>query len=87
MLVSTTLPLGKTALVPSTDAMEAAVIPDAKEPDGPYDEIVGLENGLAEAIEVKLDGDGVVVLENDLGGAIEVFRKARVYRYTQKKRN
>ena len=44
------------------------------------------KNDLAEAIEVKLDGDGVVVLENNLGGAIEVFRKAWVDRYTQKKR-
>ena len=64
------------ASVPSTDAMEVAVILDAKEPDGPHDETVGLENDLAEAVEVKLDGDGMVVLENNLGGAIEVFRKA-----------
>ena len=80
------MPLGKTASVPSTDAMEAAVIPDAKEPDDPCDEIVGLENDLAEAIEVKLDGDGVVVLENNLGGAIEVFGKPGCTGIPRKKR-
>ena len=49
--------------------MEVAVIPDER--DGLHDEIVGRENDLA-AIEVKLDGDGVVV-ENNLGEAIEVW--------------
>ena len=84
--------LGKTASLPSTDAMDVAVIPDAKEPDGPHDETVGLENDLAEAVEVKLDGDGMVVLENNLGGAIEVCRKAiimlshMVYQYALRKR-
>ena len=57
--------------------MEVAVIPDER--DGLHDEIVGRQNDLA-AIEVKLDGDGVVV-ENNLGGAIEVCRKADIYIY------
>ena len=52
--------------------MEVVVIPDAKEPDGPGDEMVELENNLGGAIEVKLDDDGIVVLENNLGAAIEV---------------
>jgi hypothetical protein len=52
--------------------MEVVVIPDAKEPDGPGDEMVELENNLVGAIEVKLDDDGIVVLENNLGAAIEV---------------
>ena len=72
-----TLPLDKPVSVPSTDAMEVAVIPDER--DGRHDEIVGRESDLA-AIEVKLDGDGVVV-ENNLGGAIEVCRKADTYIY------
>ena len=86
--VAPTLPLGKTVSVPSTDAMEVAVIPDER--DGLHDEIVGRENDLA-AIEVKLDGNGVVV-ENNLGGAIEVCRKAitmlshMVYQYALRKR-
>ena len=66
------MPLGKTASVLSTDAMEVVVIPDAEEPDGPHNEMVELENDLGGAIEVKLAGDGIVVLENNLGAAIEV---------------